>query len=128
MKVLIVDDSALSRRVLRQALRVSGIPDTDLREAEDGMQALAMLSKQPADILFCDLHMPRLDGRGLLASLKRSGGLGNLEVVVLSSEAHRLGDDERSEYGVSRVVRKPVRPEEIQAIIDAVAAGGPSHG
>ena len=128
MKTLIVDDSALSRRVLRRALLVCGLDESDLREAEDGMQALAMLSAQPAELLFCDLHMPRMDGRSLLASLRRGGALAGLRVVVLSSEAHRLSAEERERLGVTELARKPVRPEEIQAIVQAVATGGQHHG
>jgi CheY-like chemotaxis protein len=124
MRILIVDDIALSRKVLRQALRCSGIAEAEVREAEDGMQALAMLSKEPADLLFCDLHMPRVDGRTLLASLQRSGRLEALQVVILSSEAHHLTDAERTGFGITSVARKPVRPEEIQAIIAGATTGG----
>lgn len=127
MNTLIVDDSALSRRVLRRALLTCGLEDSDLREAEDGMQALAMLSTQPAELLFCDLLMPRMDGRSLLASLRRGGALTGMRVVVLSSEAHRFGDEERDRFGVDDLARKPVRPEEIRAILQAVASGRKDH-
>jgi CheY-like chemotaxis protein len=127
VKVLIVDDSALARKVLRQALHCCGVSDQDLREAADGMQALAMLSREPAQLLFCDLHMPRVDGRALLSSLERSGTLASLHVVILSSEAHHLSPEERTRFGIQATVRKPVRPEAIQAIV-ATAVAGDYHG
>ena len=63
-KVLVVDDEMLNRVVLSTNLQESGyIVET----AEDGQQALEMLSAQPFDVVLLDLIMPRMDGYQVLA-------------------------------------------------------------
>jgi two-component system chemotaxis response regulator CheB len=67
-RVLIVDDSAFARKVIREALSTS--PEIEIvGTARDGLDALEKISLLSPDVITLDLVMPNLDGLGLLAAL-----------------------------------------------------------
>lgn len=82
--ILITDDSPLNRRLLADILG----DHYEYLYAEDGVQALELLNRRfDVDLLLLDINMPRLDGFGVLETLRRRGA--ELPVVVISAE----GDD-----------------------------------
>jgi len=87
-KILIIDDEQAIRQALREILEYESFTVT---EAEDGPSALKLLEKEPVDIVFCDIKMPRMDGMEMLSKLKEKGvetpvimitGHGNVETAV----------------------------------------------
>ena len=80
--LLVVDDNALNRDLLSRFLKRLGY---DVAVAEDGRQALAMLTEQAFDLLLLDILMPGLDGFQVLARLKEDAALRDLPVIVLSA-------------------------------------------
>jgi len=81
-RILVVDDSAVARRAITQVIRDH--PDLELAGlAENGEVGLRRILAQRPDAVVLDLHMPVLDGRGLLKELQRRGE--QIPVVVLSS-------------------------------------------
>ena len=84
-KVLVVDDTTLVRRIIVARLRDAGYK---VSEAADGQEALDAFRGEPSAVVITDVNMPRLDGLGLLAELRRH----TLppEVILLTSS--RAGD------------------------------------
>jgi len=85
-RVLVVDDSAMMRRLVREALAL----DADFEvvgEAADGIQALAALQRLAPDLTMLDIEMPELDGLGVLRRWALEGG----GAVVIVSSAARPG-------------------------------------
>jgi CheY-like chemotaxis protein len=66
-RILIVDDDAALREVLRVALAADGY---DVDGAGDGTEALALLERQPYDLVLSDLQMPHVDGPSLYETLR----------------------------------------------------------
>lgn len=74
MKILVVDDSAVMRKLIARSISSSGAQDVEVVEAADGMQALAMIARHGSsiDLILCDMNMPNVDGLSLLKSLRGS--------------------------------------------------------
>ena len=84
MKVLVVDDMASMRQVMKHMLVKLGHETPD--EAGCGVQALKMLRTNDYDLLITDLHMPNLDGEQLLKKVRQDIRLHSLPVLMVSSE------------------------------------------
>lgn len=123
LNIMIVDDSPLIRRAVRRSLQMSQIEFDSVREAENGRVALDLIAQSPADLVITDLHMPVLDGEGLVRALAESGRMEDMPVIVVSSDRnqHRLG--RLLLLGVWACLPKPVRPEvlgrTVRAVLDA---------
>ena len=73
MKVLVADDSATMRMIVRLNLRKAGLDGEDVREAANGHEALAVLATWQPDVVLCDWNMPGMDGIDVLRTLRRDG-------------------------------------------------------
>lgn len=114
-RLLVVDDSRAARDALRAALEPAGF---ELVEAEDGAQALALLSATPIDLALVDLHMPVLDGPSLVRMIRARGFTTPVVLVTAGAETAMIVDTIRS--GVSGYVTKPFRPAELRQLVAAV--------
>jgi two-component system chemotaxis response regulator CheB len=104
IRVLIVDDSAFARKVLREAL--SSSPDIEvLGAARDGLEALEKIAELSPDVITLDLVMPNLDGLGVLQSLPDSGA--PRVIVVSISDANSDLGVAALQAGAVDVVQKP---------------------
>ncbi|WP_437818135.1 chemotaxis-specific protein-glutamate methyltransferase CheB [Sorangium sp. So ce1078] len=104
VRVLVVDDSAFVRKVLRQVLGASAsieVVDT----AMDGLDALEKIERYKPDVVTLDLVMPNLDGVGVLRSLPREGA--PRVVVVSNAEADSELGIKALQQGAVEVVEKP---------------------
>jgi two-component system chemotaxis sensor kinase CheA len=80
--ILVVDDSMTTRTLEKSILEAHGYR---VRVAVDGVEALALLRAERADLVIADIQMPRLDGFGLLAALKKDHNLNRIPVIVVTS-------------------------------------------
>jgi two-component system chemotaxis sensor kinase CheA len=89
--VLVVDDALTVRELQRTILERAGYR---IRVASDGIEALALLAEEPADLVVTDVEMPRMDGFALTEAIRASPGLSNVPVLVLTSKSSD-GDRQR---------------------------------
>lgn len=73
MKVLIVDDSAVMRRIVRNTLRKAGFSGFEVVEAGDGQAALERVKADSPDVILSDWNMPNMNGIEFLTALRASG-------------------------------------------------------
>jgi two-component system chemotaxis response regulator CheY len=120
LRVLIVDDSALMRNVVRRVLELSGIDVERCAEAANGREALEWLGSQPVDLVLTDINMPEMTGAELLREMKRTGLLARIPTVIVSTDAtdHRIHD--MIELGACGYVTKPFSPEVLREELDRV--------
>ena len=87
--VLVVDDDIALRRLVIETLARDG---SELREAADGREALAMIAVRKPDVLVLDLQMPELDGFAVLDRLLERAETRQLPVVVLTGRELTAGE------------------------------------
>jgi len=104
-RVLVADDQAAGRELIRAILEQSGHA---VWEACDGTQAVRFAREILPDLILLDLHMPMLDGFGVLTELRSHRTLTTTPIVALTASAMR-GDRERAlSAGFSSYVSKPI--------------------
>lgn len=106
MKALIVEDDSVTRLLLKRLL-TRFFPHNVL-EAGDGEEALAVLERERPAIVFCDVHMPRLDGIGFLQQLRAHPEFSELPVIVLSAAKERELVLQLVELKIADYIVKPV--------------------
>ncbi|APG23697.1 MAG: response regulator [Syntrophotalea acetylenica] len=109
-RIVIADDSATARMVIRRCLEIIGLGDAGMVEVPNGREALARLKEEPADLLVTDLNMPIMDGETLLKWVKGSPKLNHVPVVVITSAGNPAKEALLSELGAFAVLDKPISP------------------
>ncbi len=116
LNVLIVDDSAVVRKMILKTLRVAGVDLGDSHEAGNGQEALDLLAREWVDIVFADLNMPIMGGEELITQLRNDPATARLPVVVISTEGSEARIAQLKEKGVM-FVHKPFTPEQIRCVV-----------
>lgn len=128
VRILVVDDSAIIRAMLKKAIEMSGVDVGALVEAANGVEALAELEQSWVDIIFTDIHMPEMTGVEFVERLRQDEVLTSIPVVVVSSDRGREMIARLETLGVREYITKPFRPERIHDVIHAllgeVGSGG----
>jgi two-component system chemotaxis response regulator CheY len=121
MKVMIVDDFATMRRILRNILKQIGFKN--IIEADDGKNALKELKKEKVDLIMCDWNMPEMPGIELLKSIRSDDELKDIPFVMVTAEAQKDNIIEAVKSGVSNYVVKPFTAETITEKLNKVFNG-----
>ena len=115
--ILVVDDSAYVRRMIRFAL-----PAQCYRviEAADGSDALKCFTSHTIDLLITDLKMPNVDGFTLIRELRSRPDFKYLPIIMLTGESNEDCREEAKTIGVSAFIVKPFVPEQISGLIQSI--------
>ena len=118
-KILIVDDSALSRRTLRRILESAGYEPV---EADDGMTALEIYFLEKPRLVLLDLVMKGMYGLDVLLKLREMDP--QARVVVASADIQSSTRQMVDEAGALAFINKPFVPEEVIAAVESALAEG----
>lgn len=118
MKILIVDDFATMRRIVKNLLRDLGFKNTS--EADDGATALPMLKNGEFDFVITDWNMPNMQGIDLLQAMRADEKLKKIPVLMVTAEAKREQIVKAAGAGVNGYVVKPFTSETLKAKIEKV--------
>ena len=111
IKVLIVDDFATMRRILKNILKQLGFKN--LVEADDGTTAWEVLEGQNIDLIISDWNMPKMTGLELLKKVRASDTHKTTPFLMVTAEAQKQNVIEAVQAGVSNYVVKPFTAEAI---------------
>ena len=111
MKVLVVDDFATMRRIVKNVLRQIGF--TNISEADDGKAALKVLKGERFDLILCDWNMPEISGLEVLKQMKSDDELKKIPFVMVTAEAQKDHIIEAVKAGVNSYIVKPFTAETI---------------
>jgi two-component system, chemotaxis family, chemotaxis protein CheY len=120
--VLIADDSAIVRSMVRKSLAMAGLDLGEVLEATNGREALEQLKKTWVDVVFADINMPEMTGLELVKAMKGDEVLAGTPVVIVSSERSQARIDELKRSGASAYVKKPFRPEHFRGVVESLLA------
>ena len=112
MKVLIVDDFATMRRILKNIMKQIGF--SDITEADNGKNALKVLKSQQIDLVLCDWNMPEMPGIEVLNAVRADDELKTTPFVMVTAEAQKENILEAVKAGVSSYVVKPFTAETVE--------------
>jgi two-component system, chemotaxis family, chemotaxis protein CheY len=113
--IMIVDDSATMRRMIRASLRDLG--DVRFDEADSGLAAIERLSIAPISLMTLDLNMPDMHGLDVLRFLRAQPIYAALPVVVLTTRGDDAARTSARDAGASLCLSKPFDPRELAAQI-----------
>ncbi len=113
LRILIVDDERPARYAMRKALECG---DHQIDEAEDGRRAVEAMRGGGYDLVFLDLAMPVLDGKGVLREIGSERIDRSIEVVVVTANDTIQSAVECIQIGAANYINKPYEVEQVRAI------------
>jgi two-component system, chemotaxis family, chemotaxis protein CheY len=109
MKIMIVDDSAAMRMIVKKTLRQAGFEGHEICEAENGAQALAVIQSASPDLVLSDWNMPNMTGIELLEKLAASGS--KIKFGFVTTGATAAMRTRATTAGAKFLIAKPFTPE-----------------
>lgn len=128
--MLLIEDNPADVFLVKEALRTHSVK-FDMNWISDGEQALRAIDRvapaAPPDIVVLDLNLPKVDGKRLLAHIRRNSIFNRTPVLILTSSDSPADRREAAELGATCYIQKPPTLNEFLALggaIKEVAAGG----
>ena len=115
--ILIVDDSATMRSVIKRTVQMADMSVGKFLEASGGRQALDIIQQQQVNLVLADINMPEMDGFEMIERMHADENTRAILVVVISTEASTTRIKKLKEKGVVGYVHKPFNPETIRDVI-----------
>ena len=122
IKVLVVDDSPSARRFMRRTMENLGI--CQFVEANNGVEAVAILTDTAFDLVITDYNMPEMDGKGLLDYIRNQSWQSSVPVLMVTSESNEGRLAAVEEAGVSVICDKPFEPRTVRALLGRILRTG----
>jgi two-component system chemotaxis response regulator CheY len=119
-RVLVVDDSPAMRGFIRRVLDLSRFEVSEVLEAGNGLDALALLENHAVDVVLTDINMPRMNGEELIRQLGEDEDLREVPVLVISGDSSTARVDRLLGIGARGCLSKPFSPERLKAELDRV--------
>lgn len=120
MKILIVDDFATMRRIIRNILKQLGYDNVE--EAEDGANALKKLRGLKYDFVITDWNMPNMSGLELIKAMRSEDALKAVPILMVTAEAMKENIIEAVKSGVNNYIVKPFTADVMKEKIEKIFA------
>ncbi len=111
--VLVVDDSAMMRKVVLRTLKLAEVDFEHILEAGDGVEALALLRVNTVALIMCDINMPVMNGLELLQQIKLEKLALGVPIVMVTTEGCEQQVRQAIVAGARGYVRKPFTAQHI---------------
>jgi two-component system, chemotaxis family, chemotaxis protein CheY len=120
MKVLVVDDFATMRKIIKNVLKQISIEN--VLEAENGKHALTVLKNDSVDLIISDWIMPEMTGIEFLKACKADETIRKIPFIMVTAEAQKDNIMEAIKSGVDNYIVKPFTPDKLREAIDKAKA------
>ncbi|MBB2167693.1 response regulator [Gluconacetobacter aggeris] len=121
LRVLTIDDSRTMQGMLRKALEEAG---HDVIQGADGVEGIEVLesASPPPDVIITDINMPRMDGFGVIESVRKMAAFKHLPIIVLTTESDPEKKARARAAGATGWIIKPFSSDSLVAAIRRVTA------
>ncbi len=113
-KVLLVDDSAVMRKIIQRNIKESGLIVNEFVEAGDGAQALEKVSANELDLILCDWNMPNMSGIEFVKTLRSLNLPKKVPVIMVTTEGSDAKKSEAKESGANDYITKPFTVDQLR--------------
>jgi PAS domain S-box-containing protein len=130
IRVLIVDDNATNRQILRTRLTAWGLRAEEAKSGPEALQVLvrAWEGHDPFQLVLIDLHMPRMDGEALGRAIHADERIAEVQMALLTSLGTREDARRSVQAGFSAFLAKPVRQQELMGVLESLLSGREADG
>jgi two-component system chemotaxis response regulator CheY len=122
LNMLVVDDSATMRAMVKKTLAMSGLAVGEIHEASNGREGLEVLDREWVDIVFIDINMPVMGGIEMIDALRKIDEHRDLPIVVVSTESSQTRIEEVRQKGIE-FIHKPFTPERVCDVVQKLVGG-----
>ena len=112
--ILVVDDSAMMRKIILRTLKMAELEFDQTLEAGDGLEALTALRANQVHLIMCDINMPNMSGIELLEKIKEEGLAPGVPIVMVTTEGSEPQVRQAILAGARGYIRKPFTPDHIK--------------
>ena len=113
--LMIVDDSATTRKIIMRTVRMSGLEFERTDEAGNGAEAIEKLKADPVDVVLCDVNMPEMGGLEMVKKIRvELENCADTKIVMVSTESSQELIDGVMADGANGYITKPFTPEKFQ--------------
>lgn len=111
---LIVDDSAVMRKIVARSLCQAGLDSLIVLEAGNGNEGLEVLKAKSVDLILSDINMPSMDGLEFLRQIQARNLAPGVPVVMITTESSEEHVKEAIQAGARGYIRKPFTAEQVK--------------
>ncbi len=122
LRILIVEDSPTMRQLLRFAL--NRLKEVEIVEAQDGMDGWRKISGDRFDLVLIDINMPVMDGLKLIGLIRNEDDLGDVPIVVITSETAHQERDRALNFGANEYLTNPIQTNRVLAVAKSLLKMG----
>jgi two-component system, chemotaxis family, chemotaxis protein CheY len=122
IRALIVDDSSVMRKIVERSLRQAGVNLTQVLEAGNGAEALAVLEQSQVDLILCDINMPIMDGLEFVKQLAGVPNAKGVPVVMITTEGSESHVVQALSCGARGYIRKAFTADQVKEHVLPVLA------
>ena len=126
LQLLVVDDSPVTRKMVRRAIGLCGLEIQEVHEASNGAEALEKLAATPVDLVLADVNMPVMNGMEFVRRLAADPRLARIPVVIVATPMSEDRVEEILDAGARAFLTKPFRPESLRDLVLEIL--GPQGG
>jgi two-component system chemotaxis response regulator CheY len=129
LDLLVVDDSPVTRKMVRRAIGLCGLDVGTIHEAGNGAEALDRLGEHPVDLVLADINMPVMNGMELVERMAADARLSGIPVVIVATPVSEDRIARLLDTGARAYLAKPFRPESLRDLVrEIVGPRGGGHG
>ena len=117
LRVLVVDDSNLSRKYICNVIEEMGVLEDNIVLAEDGKDALSRFTEEEIDLVITDLNMPVMDGNELIDHIRNETAHPYVPIMMVTSESNTARLEHVQQAGVSAICDKPFESAHVKQLL-----------